>query len=183
MNKAEFRSEMRRIASAADAESVASENAEIEKKLIKILSGYRCVFIYVSSGREIPTICIIEKLLSAGVRVCVPKTHDGCTMDAVEIKGLEELEVRRYNIPEPTGTDIVPPEDISAAVVPGLAFGRDFTRLGKGKGYYDRFLKRAGNAVRIAPCRKMCLADSVPHEPHDELMNVIITKDEILKDR
>lgn len=183
MNKEELRREMRRAVESSDPTALKIEDREITSKLLDVLSGFGCVFIYVSSKDEIPTEDVIRVLLSSGVRVCVPKTFENSLMDAVEIKSLNELVKGRYGILEPCGKDAVCPDEISAVVVPGLAFGRDFTRLGKGKGYYDRFLKRAKNAVRIAPCRKACLRDSVPHDEHDERVDIIITEDEILKDR
>jgi 5-formyltetrahydrofolate cyclo-ligase len=62
-----------------------------------------------------------------------------------------------------------------AIVAPGLAFDRRGRRLGRGGGYYDRFLDdpRIGSAIRIGVCWSMQLLPEIPVDPHDVAMDWI----------
>lgn len=60
--------------------------------------------------------------------------------------------------------------------VPGLAFTREGQRLGRGAGFYDRFLTgRGANAVKIGICFEFQIVDSLPSEPHDVVLDAVVT--------
>ncbi len=67
---------------------------------------------------------------------------------------------------------------------PGLAFDRDGNRLGRGKGYYDRFLldaRRVSPAIAvIAVCFSFQLVEAVPHGPSDQRVDGIVTDTETI---
>jgi 5-formyltetrahydrofolate cyclo-ligase len=67
---------------------------------------------------------------------------------------------------------------LKAVLVPGLAFSaRDGSRLGRGKGYYDRTLASADAACRrIGVCFACQMRETVPHEPHDVPVQAIVTE-------
>ena len=67
-------------------------------------------------------------------------------------------------------------------LVPGLAFNAQGERLGRGKGFYDRYLKQY-QGLKIGICLKEQLIDSIPTEQHDVKMDLIITDDGILTRR
>ena len=64
--------------------------------------------------------------------------------------------------------------------MPGAAFDRHGNRLGLGGGYYDRFLKKADNPIRIALAFDYQLVDDLPVTEYDTKMDVIITQSETL---
>ena len=66
-------------------------------------------------------------------------------------------------------------------ITPGLAFDDNFSRLGKGGGYYDKFLSRAVNAKKIALAYDCQLVEKVPIEPHDLKVDAVITPTKILE--
>lgn len=136
----------------------------------------KSIFIYVSFGREVPTRAIIARALSDGRTVCVPKCEDGGIMHAVCIRSLEGLVQSRMGMLEPADmTNLVLKKDIDFAVIPALACDRLGTRLGRGGGYYDRFLeKRTFKAAALCPSRH--LFDAIPKEPHDATVDMIITE-------
>ena len=68
----------------------------------------------------------------------------------------------------------MPPEDVDLILVPGVAFDRDFYRLGQGGGYYDRLLSGT-NAVKAGVCHDAALIGRVPREAHDIRMDAVIT--------
>jgi len=91
----------------------------------------------------------------------------------------EELVIGRFGILEPRAD--APPAGISfdLILVPGIAFDRNGGRLGRGRGYYDRFLACASGFVS-GVCFDDQLVSEVPCEPHDARMDAIITPSEIV---
>jgi len=106
----------------------------------------------------------------------------------VRIQSLDEL--------EPTGTmkilepklplrrDVsrqVLPEQIDVVLVPGLAFDHFGNRLGHGKGYYDRFLRRLPTDVlTIGLALDSMLRDQIPHDEKDCPVKMVVTECRIL---
>ena len=189
MRCAMTKSELRALSKERNAALSQSERAEIdnrikEKVLSLTIEKGETVFIYISFGDEIETLGIVEELLSRGVNVCVPICHGKGEMDAVQITSTAELQRGMYGIPEPprSGKKILPSE-LSLIVVPGVAFGRDLSRLGRGAGYYDRFIEKAENAKTVALCREVTLFETVPCEAHDRRVDMIITENGIIEQR
>jgi 5-formyltetrahydrofolate cyclo-ligase len=81
----------------------------------------------------------------------------------------------KFGIREPVEACIaIPPNDLDLVLVPGVAFGLDGHRLGRGKGYYDRLLQSfSGTKVGIAFEEQ--IVEVVPSEPNDVRMDVILT--------
>lgn len=79
-------------------------------------------------------------------------------------------------IPEPPDdpATLVAPERFDLVLVPGLAFTRAGERLGRGGGFYDRFLALPGLAARRAGvCFSAQLLDALPAEPHDARVEAV----------
>lgn len=66
-------------------------------------------------------------------------------------------------------------------LVPGLAFSMDGKRLGKGGGYYDKFLDREPNHLKIALAYDFQLLERIPAEEHDQTVNYIVTEERLIK--
>ena len=87
------------------------------------------------------------------------------------------MAVGAFGINEPQRGVPVRPEEIDAIVVPGVAFTADGVRMGRGKGFYDRYLSQKGfAALKIGVCYREQLVDDIPAEPHDVAMDVVIYK-------
>ena len=65
-------------------------------------------------------------------------------------------------------------------IVPGVAFGQDFSRLGYGGGYYDRFFEREPDHRKIGICYEFQMETALPSEDFDVKMDVIATPDRCL---
>lgn len=84
-----------------------------------------------------------------------------------------------YGINEPQRGQACKPEDIDMVIVPGVAFTPDGKRLGRGKGFYDRYLARTGfRAQCIGVCFRHQLLQELPTEPHDHTMDIVITAEQ-----
>lgn len=85
------------------------------------------------------------------------------------------LEIGSFHIEEPKGDEIHPVDEIEVIIVPGVAFDREGHRMGRGKGFYDRLLETA-KATKIGIAYDFQMLDTVPTDPHDVAMDVIITE-------
>lgn len=69
---------------------------------------------------------------------------------------------------------------LDVIVVPLRAFDAECMRVGRGKGYYDRFLED-GSALKVAVAFDQQRVDSVPTEAHDVPMDAVVTPSEIYR--
>lgn len=68
---------------------------------------------------------------------------------------------------------------VELVLVPGLAFGRDGSRLGSGRGYYDRALAELGaGSLRVGVCFAALFdpPEGIPMEPHDVHVDAVVTE-------
>ena len=95
----------------------------------------------------------------------------------LEVLPYEErrLELGSFHIEEPTGNEITDPSEIELVVVPAVAYDRKGKRLGRGKGFYDRFLTHT-KATKVGVGYEFQLVDELPSEPHDVAMDMVITQ-------
>lgn len=139
---------------------------------------YRSEYVlsFVSYGSEISTVEIMEEALRAGKKLYVPKVIQGqaCRMAFYRIRSLEELKEGYRGIPEPSGDSEEYMYSDTAAehtlmLMPGAAFDRYRTRLGYGKGFYDRYLadKALLQLRTIAVGYKCQLVEMLPWEDTD----------------
>ena len=150
------------------------KSAIIGQKLFneEVFQKARVVMFYVSLKDEVDTIPMIDEALETGKRVCVPVIlKEGKKLIAGEIKNrLEDLEKQHFGIYQPHENRVkeVPLDDIDLVVVPGIAFDKRNMRLGRGHGYYDRFLCCLPNKAKtIGLAFDFQLVDNLPHQPHD----------------
>lgn len=172
-------------------DSISYENKIIyDKKIFDFLIhsdfyiSSKIIFIYVSFKNEVYTHKMIDYLLKSGKIVCVPKViSKEKGMKAVQIKDFYELKSGKYGILEPENLgNIILPQNVELAIIPGLAFDLKGGRLGYGGGYYDRFLRlMKDNAFKYGLGYFMQIVDKVPEEPWDVRLNGIITEKKIIK--
>jgi 5-formyltetrahydrofolate cyclo-ligase len=85
---------------------------------------------------------------------------------------------------EPSGGDVVAPEDVELVIVPGVAFDRRGGRVGYGRGFYDRFLDRTRPGVpAIAIGFAIQVVDAVPSGGMDRRVDAVVTEDEVIRCR
>lgn len=186
MNKSEFRKKMLTRSESLSVGQRAVSDEKIYESFIncKEYADAKNVFAYVGIGSEISTDKLIDKMLRDGKSVSVPLCHGKGEMDAVRIESRSELHEGRYGIPEPSdAAEKTPAQELDLIIVPGVAFGEDGVRLGRGGGYYDRFLKKAKNAYKIALCREINIEKTVPHEEHDESVDIIVSDARVIKNK
>ena len=80
-----------------------------------------------------------------GRTIACPKVLEDGEMHFFEIHGFTEVEKGYKGIYEPVNSTVFEPEKKALVVVPGVVFDRECSdsRIGYGKGFYDRYLKKA----------------------------------------
>lgn len=67
------------------------------------------------------------------------------------------------------------PDEIDLILVPGVAFTANGLRMGRGRGYYDKYLSQTGiKAAKVGVCYAHQLVDNLPVEPHDVAMDCVV---------
>lgn len=130
-------------------------------------------FVYISYNNEPQTSKIIDFLLKNNKNVLVPKLKNN-TMHAAYFTKDTKTALNKYGIAEPIDDNFYT-DSIDVAVLPLLAATTSGVRLGYGGGYYDRFLQNK-NTVKIGLCYDLSLADKLPQEKHDVLLDFILTE-------
>lgn len=165
-----------------------AENEAITKMIVgtELYEQAGSILTYVSFGSEVDTRALIEKALHDGKRVYVPKvfpkTH---SMDFFLCEDLADLKRNEMGILEPEAdpanlypyTAHVSLDSAADCVilVPGLAFDAKLGRIGRGGGYYDRFLSKFRKKMAIGMAFTEQIVDEVPMGLDDETMDLVVT--------
>jgi len=158
-------------------ESIAFRSKIICDRLTQTLlfSDAKCIALYCATGNEVSTYELMANL--PPTKKIVLPVISGENMHFYPYTGKDNLKKGAFGIMEPVSGDLVPPEDIDLFIVPGVAFDYACNRLGRGKGYYDRYLSGTDKPT-IGLCYDFQLIESIPTEPHDKKMTIVITERE-----
>ena len=147
------------------------------------------VMLFANLPDEIDTFSLIDKCFAMGKKVYLPVIN-GDDMTACEFTG--EYRVGRYDIKEPVTpnyysltvikssltvintSSLLTPNSMDFILVPGVAFSPNGYRLGRGKGYYDKFLSKYSNLFTVGVCFREQFFLDIPTEPHDVPMNKVL---------
>lgn len=142
---------------------------------LQLLEGLRLVASYVAMANEPDP----SSLPPEGVAVCLPRLPAEGRVLRFSLPDGPLVAAARGGFLEPTGAS-VDPATIDAFLVPGLAFTRDGGRLGRGGGFYDATLAAFPRALRIGLCGADELLASLPMQPHDARVDVVIAGERLL---
>ena len=139
------------------------------------------VMAYLALPGELDPAGAIAMWRARGVTVAAPRVdwESRSMTPAALTGGREQLVETRHGLREP-GPDApeLAIEQISLLIVPGLAFTACKARLGRGGGFYDRFLSRLDAATVTVGLVLSCqIVDEIPIEPHDRGVGAVITED------
>ena len=118
------------------------------------------VLAFAAMPDEPDTAEILRRALADDKRLLLPRVRSKTEMDWVEIPALRLLRPGAFGIQEPAGSAA------ALALVPCLAASRDGVRLGRGGGYYDRFLAHYKGAGLLL-CPEALLLDELPCDDWD----------------
>ena len=141
---------------------------------------------------EVAITPLLEDVIASGRSLWLPRVQ-GEELVFHRVSGVRRgFAMHRYGMQEPT--EDLPRLDAGAVsgrvfvIAPGVAFDRNGNRLGRGKGYYDRFLR---GLRRVAPypvdvvavCFSEQLVAAVPRGPEDEAVDAVATDRELVRVR
>jgi 5-formyltetrahydrofolate cyclo-ligase len=185
MTKQELREKIKGILSSLPGPLREQKSSSIAANLFisKIWQEADAVFLFLSFDTEVMTDVMVQRALSEDKIVAIPCIAGG-GMTFHRIMGLyDSISVNEYGIREPCRD--LPQVKIGnnrevLVVTPGLAFDRNKNRLGRGGGYYDRFIAKArsktGERVVFAGiCFTEQITAVVPVNSHDMKVDIIVT--------
>ena len=136
------------------------------------------VLVYCSKPPELNTHLLIEFLLAKQIPTLVPIIQqEDTSLRLSYITQTSSLVCSTFQVPEPIGCEIpARPWDVSICIVPILGFCTDGTRIGYGKGYYDRFFQKNPHIYKIGTAFSCQKCDAIPATDDDIRMDLIITE-------
>ncbi|MDA3851724.1 MAG: 5-formyltetrahydrofolate cyclo-ligase [Spirochaetaceae bacterium] len=131
---------------------------------------------YYPLAREVNLIPLWLQVIARGKKLYLPRI-DGETMDFLLVNDINSLQPNPWGIMEPIqGSPFWQPGDSSLLIAPGLAFDLQGGRLGRGGGFYDRWLNLWANRVySIGVCFPRQLVKKVPRSSWDIGLDRIIS--------
>ena len=165
------------------------KSSEIIEKLRRSpeFQASRAVMFYAATPFEVDTIPFLKEVLKSGRVVFLPFVDEASkSLLSVQIRNIEQDLIHgTYGILEPR-RELVKAFDINhldLVLVPGLAFDRKSHRLGRGKGYYDRFLKTLpAHVKRWGLAFDFQLFDSILVGDADAPVDRVITNDSFARE-
>ncbi len=142
------------------------------------------IFLFASFRTEVDTEELIKASLLSGKRVILPKVDkENHELLFYEIKEFGELTVGYMGIPEPPLQEKrMTINDADLVIIPGAGFDASGNRIGYGGGYYDRLLSGLQKDIPvIAPAYEEQVVDSIPSEPHDIRVSLIVTDRRLIR--
>jgi len=150
----------------------------IKDKLLrnKVFKKAKIVMFYIAFGGEVDTEEMIKEAKKAGKVICVPICKkDRETMQPAILDEHAKLIKGLYGVLEPVAHGTICEQDLDLVIVPGLAFDKTGRRLGRGKGFYDRFLNLLPkDTPSIGLAFDFQILPSVPTTPRDINVQEII---------
>ncbi len=175
-NKRAIRAEMKQKNRALGAEqrNTAADSIFRQVATLPAFQAAKCVAVFCALPDEPPTTEILRQW-SLSKRIIVPRV-EGDSMRFFDYDP-QTQQIGAFGIEEPAeNARLCPPAEIDLIVVPGVAFTADGKRLGRGRGYYDKYLSQPDfHASRIGVCYHHQLIDDLPTEPHDIFMELVVS--------
>ena len=177
--KSQLRNDVRALlkSKSSDARHQASLQA---RKLLEQQAAWqnaKSIFFYAPLPEELDVWPLIHDSIAAGKLVCLPR-FDAATHRyvACEVRNVaDEIISGKFGVREPAPSCVaVPLNRLDLILVPGVAFDTRGHRLGRGKGFYDQLLADAGG-IRCGVAFDEQILTEIPIEPHDVLVNCILT--------
>ncbi|KXN90099.1 putative 5-formyltetrahydrofolate cyclo-ligase [Leucoagaricus sp. SymC.cos] len=182
-------------------QSIQEQTCAVINKLASLPAYQRAkslsCYLSMPSG-EVDTSSVVSEILESDRTLFVPKIiNKSGEMDFLKIynqSDLSSLPSGVWGIKEPDfhrqgelRLKALESPELDLILLPAMAFGRDFARLGHGKGYYDRFItsyhttfQKKPLLVGLALREQVLEREKIPMGPHDWPVDYIVTPDEVL---
>lgn len=167
---------------------VAEKSASIINRLL-VLDEYlnaRRIMVYLDFRNEVRTGDLVAGAMADAKNIAVPVTDRAkvSLTPSLIINFPGDLQPGPWGILEPKPQALRPldPAELDVVITPGVAFDLSGYRIGYGRGYYDRFLRRTGaGAIFIGLAYDFQVLPDIFPGPHDIPVHIIITEDRIIR--
>lgn len=159
-----------------DKEEIEDKSATIADRAINlpITAQAKIIGIYLPMGAEVNTRKLALALEKAGKQLCVPLLKNKAYSWG-HYRTTQALKKNRDCVDQPIDHQLADPAELDLIFVPGVAFTSQGDRIGRGGGHYDRLLKTS-KAIHVGLAFTFQLVDTLPREPHDIPIHVVITE-------
>lgn len=136
-------------------------------------------------GAEFESDGWVRQVLADGKRLILPKVNRVTRqLDPYRVTDLDtQIGLGSYGIREPVASccELADLAEIDFILLPGVAFGRDGSRLGYGGGFYDKLLERLPHRpILVAAAFSMQLIEGIPQEATDRKVDWLVTEHETI---
>lgn len=157
----------------------AAANAALCRRVLE-LEAYRAahtLLLYAAFGGEANLTAVAAEATRQGKTVAYPVCGEGFSLTAA-VPGADGWAVGQYGIcaPVPERSTLLQPEQLDLVLVPCTAFDADCYRVGMGKGYYDRYLPRCTQAVKIGVALEVQRVPRAAVDDHDQRLDAFVTE-------
>ena len=156
---------------------------KILKKILAhpLFKKAKLILFYLPIQGEVDLSALLNAKLTTKKTFVLPRTKTATKLDLHAIKNLTQTKKGRFNIPEPLQSlPKIKPQDIDLILAPGVVFAKNGHRIGYGKGFYDRLLKKT-TCPKIGIAYDFQIVNNIAGQPHDVPMDMIITEKRTLK--
>lgn len=177
MDKSEIRREVRRRIKELSPEEKSLSATKIFSQ-IEQNSHFReaqCIALFASMKDEVATDYALKAWREMGKHIVVPRV-EGDIMRFYDYSP-DTMQTGAFGIEEPTGEVEFPADKIDLIIVPARAFTRRGERLGRGGGFYDKYMSLSGfRAYKIGIAFGVQIFDSLPCDAHDIRVDEVVTE-------
>lgn len=177
MDKATLRRQIRDMKRQFTPQQLEELSFPVLERLRPLLRDASVIMGYYSLPDEVLTHGLLDDMVAAGKTVLLPQVVDDNTMILRRYSSKADLSEGAFHIMEPVGECFSDIHRVDTVLVPGVAFDAKGHRLGRGKGYYDRFLCSmiTNPGLRlIGVCFDFQKVAEVPVEEYDIPMDIIV---------
>lgn len=176
--RAELRERRQLLSDAQRAEAAQGLAAQLDA--LVAAHGAASVSCFLSTSTEPDTRPFLTAAVAGGIRALLPVTRADGLLDWAVADDTDEEHIGLYGLPEPTGEVLGPiaVDEVDLMIIPAAAADLHGTRLGWGRGYFDKTL---GSMQKHPPVYAVVYDSEVfeesdlPREPHDQPVTGIVT--------
>jgi len=184
--KRRLRKHVKQLLAAMSPEEAAARSRKACALLLELPEYARAqsVMLYAPIAGEIDCLEIALDAWQRDTTVLLPRVSlEQRHMIAVRCRSLDdEMTIGSFGIREPARGEPWPIEEIDFIVTPALAYDRQGNRLGRGGGFYDRFLAQPGRrGVACGLAFAQQVVDEVPADSRDQRVDMLVTDEDVLR--
>ena len=174
MHKDELRKQIRQMKRQFSQHQLAELSLPVIDRLRQLLKDATTVMLYYPLSDEVDIRVLIDELVGQGRTVLLPRVTGDTTMELRRYSGEADLCEGAFGIMEPVGEVFTDYDNIDVAVIPAMAYDADGHRLGRGRGYYDRFLAAVPSIYKIGVCFDFQRVLEVPVDTFDVSVDIVV---------